>query len=315
VNAKGFLRFASFALVPALFAALLAIAAQPALGSQARSTNAPLGSDGLVRVPPLARVTDPDHYLSAADKAGLEAKLAGFETSRGSQLAVIILTTTMGEPLEDFAHRVGDAWKIGRKGIGDGVLITVAVQDHATRIDVARSLEGAIPDLAASRIIRERMAPHFLVKDYAGGISSGLDGLFALITAEALPPGAGNADANPMVQRDQRGRVGGEDRLRMVIPFLFIGAFLGNALRRGLGAPGAVVVAGGTGLIASLVFASALTGVIVGFLVFLLSLFGAPMFLATQVLGGRGPGIGMGSGGFRSGGGGDFSGGGASGRW
>jgi len=271
------------------------------------------GSDGLLVVPPLARVYDPEGYLAPRDRAMLESKLAAFEAAHGSQIAILLVASTKPEPIEDFAHRVGEAWKIGRKGIGDGVLIIVAVQDRAARIDVARRLEGAIPDALAHRLIQEKMGPRFRAQDYAGGLTATLDAMFALITAEGLPAGAGGGEPTG-------GGAPGEDTIRALIPFFIGGMLFGAVLRRVLGVVGTLLAAGGIAAIVAYVFSSFVLAAVVGLLVFVLASFAGPMMAATQVLGGRGGGffpggMGGGGGGFSSGGGGDFSGGGASGNW
>lgn len=76
----------------------------------------------LLPIPEVAYVTDTAHLLTTEQKRSLEAKLAGFEEKYGSQIAVIIVPSTNGEPIEDYAHRVGDNWKLGRKDVGDGLL-------------------------------------------------------------------------------------------------------------------------------------------------------------------------------------------------
>ena len=116
---------------------------------------------GRVAVPPAAPVTDLAGVLSPAAQDALRTKLIEFERARGSQIAVIVVPSTQPEPIADFTNRVGDAWKIGRKDVGDGVLIAVAVKDRKVWISVARALEGAIPDVVASRITRELMGPSF----------------------------------------------------------------------------------------------------------------------------------------------------------
>jgi uncharacterized protein len=299
----------------ARLAALLALAA---LSAPAPAADAGRGADGLLLVPPLARVSDPTAVLSAGNRSALESKLAAFEAKQGSQIAILLVPSTKPEPIEDFAHRVGDAWKIGRKGIGDGVLIVVAVQDRAARIDVARSLEGALPDVLAGRIIRANMAPHFANKDYAGGLNEALDVLFARIGAEGLAPGSGvNSGAEPARDLAPGSTRNADAKIQSLIPFLIGGIFVGSLLRRLLGALGAVLAAGGALAIVSYLFSSIVLGGIAGVVVLVLALFGSPLMMA-QVLGGRGGfggGGGGGGGGFRSGGGGDFSGGGASGNW
>jgi len=277
----------------------------------AQAQDAVRGPGGLLQIPAAARLTDSAGVLAPAQRSALQERLAAFEAARGSQVVVVVVPSTQPEPIEDFAHRLGEAWKVGRRDIGDGVLVIIAVQDRHVRIDVARALQGAIPDVMASRIIREKMAPRLVAGDYDGAISAALDGLFALIQGENLPAGPG---------AQQEPDTASGDLLQRLAPFVIGGVIIGSLLRRLLGAIGALVAAGGAAAIAGLVLSSTVLAAGVGLAVFLFTIFSGPLLLATQVLGGPGGrggfsgGLG-GGGGFRSGGGGDFSGGGASGNW
>src|SRR5688572_18985911 len=96
-----------------------------------------------VAVPPLTtRVTDLTATLSAQQAAALEAKLAAFEQRKGSQLAVLLVPSTQPETVEQYAIRVAEQWKLGRKGVDDGVLLLIAKNDRKLRIEVGRGLEG-----------------------------------------------------------------------------------------------------------------------------------------------------------------------------
>ena len=295
-------------------AALLALACPLAFAQEA-----PRGADGLLAVPPLARVTDLAGALKGGDKATLEQKLAAFESARGAQIAVVIVPSTQPEPIEDYAHRIGEAWKIGRRGIGDGMLIVVATQDRRARIDVARSLEGAVPDAVARRVISETMGPRFREGDFAGGISAALDRIFRLVEGESLPTPVGV----PQHKVDA-----GEDVMGVLLPFVIGGVIVGGMLRRVLGKPGALLAGGAAGGLAGFMLASLTLGIFAGVAVLLLSFFGGMgggrsiggrrggVFLPGGWGGGGGGGwSGGGGGGWSSGGGGDFSGGGASGDW
>jgi uncharacterized protein len=280
--------------------------------------------DGRLAVPPLARVTDAAGVLGPAARDRIEAKLAAFERDRGSQIAVIVVPTTQPEPIADFTNRVGDAWKIGRKGVGDGVLITVAVKDRRVWVSVARALEGAIPDVVATRITRELMGPQFARGDFAAGIEAGVDAVMRRIEGEALPTPAG-------VPRDKVDA--GEDLLAALVPLVIFGTLVGMLLRRIFGVPGAMASGAGTGAIAGFMLSSLVVGAVAGLAVLLFSGFGGgPGRLGGgRVLGGRrgGPvilpggwsggggwgGGGFGGGGWSSGGGGDFAGGGGGSSW
>lgn len=293
------------ALAALLFFAVAGAAAQPRQ------------PDGLLAIPPLARVTDLTGTLAAADRQALEGKLAAFETAHGSQIAIVMVASTEPEPLSDYAQRIGDAWKIGRKGVGDGLLIVVAKDERRIWIAVAKALEGAIPDLAARRVIREAIAPRFKNGDFAGGLSAGLDSIFKLIEGEGLPAPIGVSE---------RRIDAGEGALALLVPFVVVGLVIGAVLRRLFGRPGALLAGGGVGAVAGWMLSSLALGVVAGVAVLVLSLIGAASG-AGRVLGGRrggvfipggwsgGGGWSSGGGGWSSGGGGDFGGGGAGGDW
>src|SRR3569623_538524 len=126
----------------------------------------------LVAVPPLTgRVVDQTGTLSAADIASLTQTLQDLETRKGSQIAVLIVPTTDGEPIEQFSLRVAESWKIGRKKIDDGALLIVAKNDRHLRIEVGYGLEGALTDVTSRRIVDEVPPPKFREGVFAGGIS------------------------------------------------------------------------------------------------------------------------------------------------
>ncbi|MFM2398768.1 MAG: hypothetical protein RL341_925 [Pseudomonadota bacterium] len=276
-------------------------------------------------VPPLtSRVTDLTLTLGTQGKAQLEAKLADIEARRGSQIAVLLVNTTSGEPIEDFSNRVGTAWKIGRKGVGDGVLIVLAVQDRKVRIDVARTLEGAIPDVTAKRIISETMAPAFKQGDYAGGLIRAVERIDERLAKEAdsgaLPAPSAQGIPNPMDG-------GGEEGLLAIVIF---GIFAGIVLKKIFGGFGPMLAAGGAGTFAAFAGNPLLFAIPVGLIVMIGAfVFGSgasrvgrrsygkrdsPAIFFPGSGGGWGGGS-SGGGGWSSGGGGDFSGGGASGDW
>jgi uncharacterized protein len=287
--------------------------AAPAEGEIARD---PLGR---VAVPPAAPVTDLAGVLSPAAEDALRRKLIEFERARGSQIAVIVVASTQPETIADFTNRVGDAWKIGRRDIGDGVLVAVAVKDRRVWISVARALEGAIPDVVASRITRELMGPAFAKGDFAGGINAGVDAVMKRIEGEALPTPAGI----PRHKVDA-----GEDLMAALVPLIVFGAIVAGLLRRAFGTPGAAVTSLGVGALAGILLTSLVLGAIAAVAVFVFSAFmggggggrvtggrrGGPVILPGGWSGGGGWG-GGGGGGWSSGGGGDFAGGGGGSSW
>ena len=263
-----------------------------------------------------ARVIDRSATLDATQMQALEQKLASFEAERGSQIVVLLVSTTAPEDIAAYAYRVAEEWKIGRRDIGDGVLLVVAKNDRRVRVEVARALEGAVPDLAAYQIIDRLITPAFRNNDFAGGLDAGVDGLMARIRGEdlALPEPEGSAGGDGFAIED-------------LAAFLFIavpvaGSFLSGIFGRKLGA---AATGGLAGLVVKLLTGSLGLGLLagVGALIFVI-------VLGIGVGGGRGGpggfhrgcgpviwggGSRSGGGGFSSGGGGSFGGGGASGRW
>jgi len=273
-----------------------------------------------------ARVIDQTATLAAPELAALDAKLAAFEADAGPQIVILLVSSTAPEDITSYAQRIADSWKIGRREVGDGVLLLVAKDDRRVRIEVAKALEGAIPDLAARQVIDRAITPAFRAGDYARGLDQALDQLIARIRGENLPlPAAGQPGVGaPGLQ------------LQDMLIFFFaavpiIGSVLTGMLGRKLGAVATAAAAGGIGwwISASLLLAG---GAAVVALV-LVGLFGLGSAVRRSSrgnlphIGGWGGGFGAGGlgrggswgggggGGFSSGGGGNFGGGGASGGW
>jgi len=271
-------------------------------------------------VPALSgRVIDQTATLSAADSQALDARLAAFEAEAGPQIVILLVASTQPEDIAAYAQRVADTWKIGRREVGDGVLLLVAKNDRKLRIEVAKALEGAVPDLAARQIIQNTISPAFKAGDYARGLNAGLDQLTARIKGENLPAPDPKASA---AARDE-GFQWEELTMFFFVAVPIIGAMLTGLFGRKLGS---LVTSAGVGgvawwLSASLLMAGA-AGLVALLLVGLLGIGassgrrgrgGGPVIWGG---GGGGGGFGGGGGGgFSSGGGGDFGGGGASGDW
>ena len=118
-------------------------------------------------LPPLAaHVTDTVGLLSVDRREAIEARLVALEREKGAQVAVLLVATTRPEAIEEYALRVAEAVRLGRKGVDDGVLFVVARDDRRMRIEVGRGLEGAIPDAIAKRIIADVVTPYFKAGDF-----------------------------------------------------------------------------------------------------------------------------------------------------
>lgn len=309
-----------------LLAALLAAFVGPC------GSTAAWAQDALQPVPALsARVTDLTATLAAGERDALEAELAALEKATGAQLAVLVVPTTAPEDIAQYAIRVYDQWQLGRKGIDDGAILLVAKDDRRVRIEVGRGLEGAIPDAAAMRIIREYVTPRFRAGDWYGGIHDAAGVLAGLVEGEPLPP--------PLVEEAPAPRMD-EDFDRIVVPILvsWVVILLLSVLFGNLpAAPRAGLVGLGAGTVGWLMSGLLPLGVAIGLLGMFLTLFdrgggaagsGGWGGTGSSGWGGGGhDGGGFGSGGFGGGsygggggggfrgGGGRSAGGGASGSW
>ena len=283
----------------------------------------------LAQIPALdSPVVDTTGTLDGIARQNLEAQSRALQQRKGSQLQILMVPTTQPEDIAQYAVRAYEQWKLGRKGVDDGVLLVVAKDDRRVRIEVGYGLEGAIPDATAIRVISEYMTPKFRNGDYAGGLSDAAAVLVQLIDGEPLPaPLAAQA-------RPQGGGDAGGGWL-----FALVAAFIVAQVARGIfgrapslmrGVLGGAAAGGVAWLVSSLLLVGGI-GAAIGFFMGLASLpsgrfargagqggsgwggFGVP---------GGGWGGGMGGGGFGGGGGGGWSGGGgmsggggASGSW
>lgn len=264
-------------------------------------------SSGLVAIPSLtARVTDLTATLSGDQKAVLEQQLADLEARKGAQLVVLILPTTQPEAIEQFSIRLFDAWKVGRKGVDDGVMLIVAKDDRRLRIEVGYGLEGALNDATAKRIISETITPFFKNGDFPGGINAGVTAIVKIIDGEQLPElsGVAGSGAKMNITDMPEGLLIGV-LVAVVLGGTVLRHLLGNLV--GCGLVGCLT--GGLGWL----FVGGMSGIIGGALLgIFLAIFGLDIVL-SGIFSGGGRG-GSGGGGF-SGGGGSGGGGGASGSW
>jgi uncharacterized protein len=255
-------------------------------------------------------VTDRTGTLSAQQVAQLEAPLVALEQRKGAQVAILVISSTGDQSIEEYSLAVAEANKLGRAKPDDGLLLLVAKDDHKARIEVGYGLEGAVTDAMSSRIIREYLAPKFRQNDYFGGLQDAESALVKLVDGEALP--APMADAPSEKKKP--------DLVFAIVIGFFIGSiagalrFLPAVVRRG----GAALAAGALGWI---LLSAGLGALIAAVIALLFSGSGGGRFGSGRggwgyfPGGGGGGGWSGGGGGGWSGGGGSFGGGGASGGW
>lgn len=187
-------------------------------------------AQGLQSVPPLnARVTDQVGMLNIGQRTTLENVLAEYEQRTGSQIAVLLVDRTEPETIEQYSIRVADTWKLGRKGIDDGVILLVAKNNSAAsgrlRIETGRGVQGTLTDAQSKRILQDVIAPHFRQGDYYGGLASGISVITSLLDKEAFPA--------PDKQQHHA-----EDEAFGIAPFIFFAILIFITLWRSRGGRG-----------------------------------------------------------------------------
>ena len=229
--------------------------------------------------PPDRRVNDYAGALSPADRDRLEQRLIAREATSRNQVVVAVFRGLEGESLEDYSIRLAQAWRIGQKGLDNGVIFLVFLGDRKMRIEVGYGLEGSLTDAVASSILRDVVAPRFREGRTADGIAAGLDAIDRAIAGTyARPPSEG---------RERGSGLGFRELAALFVVFVLICILVQNRMQSA-----AARRRGWTGSSAG---------------------WGGP-HIGRGGFGAGGFGGGSGGGGF-SGGGGGFGGGGSSGSW
>lgn len=151
-------------------------------------------------------VVDQTQTLSSRELRSLERKLLAFERKRGSQVAIIMVQSTGPESMEDYSQRAAKIYRLGRQGVGDGVLIVVALQNRQMHIAVMRRLESIITDTIAKEIIEQDLKPSFQKEKFARGLDRATTHLFRLIEASDVPMPK-QPDAHPMIKISDQQRL------------------------------------------------------------------------------------------------------------
>ena len=259
----------------------------------------------LVSIPALTgRVVDLAKVLSSSEVLQLDSKLEDLEKQKGAQFAILLVKTTTPESIEQYSLRVAEQWKLGRKGIDDGLLLLLAMEDRAFRMEVGYGLEGALSDIVTKRILEEVLKPYLRSGQVAEGLNATADAVAKVISGEELPPTSYNSYSED------------GDFMPVIVGLVVSGIFISTLLRAlGVAGLGTASVVGATvTFLISLFLLPYILGLIASFLALFLSYFNSN-YSGGYYSGGRGSGgWSSGSGGF-SGGGGSFGGGGSSGRW
>nr|WP_171406912.1 MULTISPECIES: TPM domain-containing protein [Acinetobacter] len=264
-------------------------------------------------------IVDQAGLLTASENQAISQKIIQLHESAKAQVGIIIVPTTGQEDIFSYAMRVADQWKLGTAKQDNGLLMAIAVNDHRIQILSGYGLEGVLPDVVLSRIIRNNITPYFRQNQYAQGIQAGLNEIEKVLN---MDPEVATQAAQALKERQEQALHEQQAKEKTIMTALFIlvagviGSYIvGNRLSAATAAvAGAVAgLVNGAGLITSLLIGG-------GIFFLLITALAQLIFQAFLSGGGRGGGRGGGSGGgfggggYRGGGGG-FGGGGASGSW
>lgn len=262
-------------------------------------------------------VIDQAKVLSAAEMQQLNQKILSLYQQGKAQIGVIIVPTTGQEAIFDFALRAGEKWQLGSAKRDNGLLMAIAVNDRNIQILTGYGLEGVLPDVVLSRIIRNQITPYFKQGQYAQGISAGLDEITRIVNLDPEIAQQAAQELKDWHEQAIQAQQAKDNTLTMALFILIagvVGSFIvGNRLSASTAAVAATVagLVNGAGLVMSLLLGVGIFFLLITSLAQLIF----QAFLSGGGRGGGGGGFGGGSGGGYSGGGGSFGGGGASGSW
>lgn len=243
-----------------------------------------LAQDVLPKPNPPKLVNDAAGVLSREQRDILEQKLVMLDDSSSNQIAIVLIKSLDGYEIEEYANKLFREWGIGDQKKNNGVLILAAIDDRKIRIEVGYGLEGAIPDLVASSIIRNEITPAFKEGNFYRGLDRAIDALSKAAVGEYK------------VKREKKGNGGTSGKSILVfLGILFVVLMIVGRSGGGKGG-GGMINRRGYGDIAEAIFWSSILG-------------------GGRGGGGGGWGGGSGGGGFGGFGGGSSGGGGASGGW
>jgi uncharacterized membrane protein YgcG len=145
-------------------------------------------------IPPKSYVADVANKLSSSDLLKLNSQINKVNRSSANEIAVLIIQSLENESIPEVAHTTFNTWKVGKKGLDNGILIVIAVDDKRSRIEVGRGVEGDLTDLQSNDIIRTKLNPLLKSGDFYTGLSDTIDAISKTIESrkgqKVIPPSA-----------------------------------------------------------------------------------------------------------------------------
>ena len=136
-------------------------------------------------------VNDYSNTLSASELNVLEDLLVKYERESSVQIAIVVMKTLEGYPIDDYAFQLGEKWGIGSGETDNGALIIVSMEERKMWIATGYGLEATLTDAMSKRIIENEMKPRFRSNDYAGGLAAASNAIIQVTRGEYQGNGAG----------------------------------------------------------------------------------------------------------------------------
>jgi len=152
-----------------------------------------------VKPEPPRLVNDFTKTLTAQELNALENKLVAYNDSTSTQIAIVMISSLGGYPVDDYSFQLAERWGIGQKGKNNGVLVFVAKDDRKIFIATGYGMEGVMPDGLVKRIVETDIKPYFKQNDYYGGLDKGTNSMFRLAAGEYKGEPKSSKDSSPIL--------------------------------------------------------------------------------------------------------------------
>ena len=130
-------------------------------------------------------ITDQAQVIAPDVLDTLETQIRALRAKSGTQLAILVVKSTNGTPIEDYAHKIAEAWGGGAKEYDNGVLFVLALEDRRMRLEVGSGLEPLIPDAKAKQFTGA-IRSHLKRKDYEGALRTMVQQIEQAVSAEPM---------------------------------------------------------------------------------------------------------------------------------
>lgn len=142
-------------------------------------------------------VFDYGQMLSDDEEEKLSALVVNYYNESSNEIAVVTVDNLGGLDISTFANELGRKWDIGDKEKKNGVVVLVSKTDKKINISPGYGLQGALPDVICSRIIRDDIVPNFRAGQVYNGLSIAVTHIIAATRGEFTQDDLPNQSIQP----------------------------------------------------------------------------------------------------------------------